>query len=69
MSLRKDLASELADDRADAGQRAPRARQYWRSLDELAATPAFQKLMRREFPQQADVWPDSLSRRADISHA
>jgi len=38
-------------------------KKYWRSLEELAGTAAFQKLMRREFPNQADVWPDSLSRR------
>jgi MoCo/4Fe-4S cofactor protein with predicted Tat translocation signal len=61
MNTRKDLASELAEiEQTLAGASG---RQYWRSLDELASTPAFQKLMRREFPQQADVWPDSLSRR------
>jgi MoCo/4Fe-4S cofactor protein with predicted Tat translocation signal len=66
MSLRKDLATELAEvEKALAEKALPSAsgRKYWRSLDELAATPAFQKLMRREFPNQADVWPDSLSRR------
>ena len=31
--------------------------------DELANTEAFQELMRLEFPEQADIWPDSLSRR------
>jgi molybdopterin-containing oxidoreductase family iron-sulfur binding subunit len=61
MNTRKDLGAELAEiEQMLAGASG---RQYWRSLDELAATPAFQKLMRREFPQQADVWPDSLSRR------
>ena len=30
---------------------------YWRTLDELADTPAFQELMRQEFPEQADIWP------------
>jgi molybdopterin-containing oxidoreductase family iron-sulfur binding subunit len=29
----------------------------------LADTEAFQELMRREFPEQASIWPDSLSRR------
>src|SRR3981081_1332451 len=28
-------------------------RDYWRSLDELAATPEFQDLLAREFPRQA----------------
>jgi MoCo/4Fe-4S cofactor protein with predicted Tat translocation signal len=65
MSMRKDLASELTAIQKTLDGTS--GRQYWRSLDELAGTPAFQKLMRREFPQQADVWPDSLSRRHFLS--
>jgi MoCo/4Fe-4S cofactor protein with predicted Tat translocation signal len=61
MSIRKDLATDLAE--LEQTLHGTSGRQYWRSLDELAGTAAFQKLMRREFPQQADVWPDSLSRR------
>src|ERR1700731_466057 len=61
MNTRKDLASELVEIQQTLAGAS--GRQCWRSLDELAGTPAFQKLMRREFPQQADVWPDSLSRR------
>ena len=61
MSIRKDLATDLAE--LEQSLHGTSGRQYWRSLDELAGTAAFQKLMRREFPQQADVWPDSLSRR------
>src|SRR5580704_8874507 len=61
MSIRKDLATDLAE--LEQALHGRSGRQYWRSLDELAGTAAFQKLMRREFPQQADVWPDSLSRR------
>jgi molybdopterin-containing oxidoreductase family iron-sulfur binding subunit len=40
-----------------------RGQTYWRSLEELANTESFQELMRREFPEQASVWPDALSRR------
>jgi molybdopterin-containing oxidoreductase family iron-sulfur binding subunit len=40
-----------------------RGRQYWRSLEELAETADFQDLLRHEFPQGADVWEASLSRR------
>jgi molybdopterin-containing oxidoreductase family iron-sulfur binding subunit len=57
MSQRKDLAGALATLAPTAG------RQYWRSLEELANTPEFQALMQREFPAQASVWPDALSRR------
>src|SRR5437588_1943298 len=57
MNSRKDLTAELAAIRERHGKR------YWRSLEELADTEAFQELMRREFPEQADVWPHSLSRR------
>ncbi len=28
-------------------------RRFWKNLDELAETPAFQELMREEFPRQA----------------
>src|SRR3954471_14007807 len=33
-------------------------RDYWRSLEELAATPEFRDLIEREFPQQAIGWSD-----------
>jgi len=35
-----------------------RGRDYWRSLDELAATPEFQDLLEREFPRQAVGWSE-----------
>jgi MoCo/4Fe-4S cofactor protein with predicted Tat translocation signal len=35
-----------------------RGRDYWRSLDELAATEEFQDLLHREFPRQASEWED-----------
>ena len=38
-------------------------RQYWRTVDELADTPEFQESLRREFPQHASEWVDSVSRR------
>ena len=38
-------------------------KRYWKSLDELADTPAFQELMQEEFPRQASAgeWVDSVS--------
>jgi len=40
-------------------------KRYWKNLDELAGTPAFQELMQEEFPRQAAAgeWVDSVSRR------
>ncbi len=40
-------------------------KRFWKNLDELAGTPAFQELMREEFPRQAAAgeWVDSISRR------
>src|SRR5690242_11906672 len=35
---------------------------YWRSLEELAETPEFQELLRREFPRQANA-AGALNRR------
>jgi molybdopterin-containing oxidoreductase family iron-sulfur binding subunit len=40
-----------------------RGKEYWRSLEELAETADFQDLLRHEFPQGADIWESSLSRR------
>lgn len=39
------------------------ALRQWRTLDELAATPAFEKLVHDEFPHTASIWPDGQSRR------
>ncbi len=36
---------------------------YWRSLDELAATEGFQEVLHREFPRQASEWVDDEGRR------
>jgi molybdopterin-containing oxidoreductase family iron-sulfur binding subunit len=36
---------------------------YWRNLEELADSPAFEELVRREFPQQAEEWDDPVERR------
>ena len=46
---------------------APRAgKKYWRSLEELADSPAFRELVAREFPQQAETWDDPVGRRTFI---
>jgi MoCo/4Fe-4S cofactor protein with predicted Tat translocation signal len=37
--------------------------EYWRSLEELAGTDAFQEALHREFPKGASEWVDSVSRR------
>jgi MoCo/4Fe-4S cofactor protein with predicted Tat translocation signal len=77
MNTRKNLSPELAalqerlgtapltlpSPPPPGGEGRVTGQKYWRSLEELADTPAFQELMRREFPEQASVWPDSLSRR------
>ena len=38
-------------------------RRFWKNLDELAGTPAFQELMQEEFPRQSTEWVDAVSRR------
>jgi len=40
-----------------------RGPEYWRSLEELAATPEFSEMLHREFPRQAAEWPEGVSRR------
>ncbi len=50
-------------DQARARLAGKSGKTYWRSLDELADTPAFREMVGREFPQQAAEWIDPVSRR------
>jgi MoCo/4Fe-4S cofactor protein with predicted Tat translocation signal len=61
MNPRKDLSPELTElqDRLEGAT----GKKYWRSLDELANTPAFQELIHRKFPEHASDLPNALSRR------
>ena len=43
--------------------RFQQGRQYWRSLEELADTPAFQALLKQEFPRFAAFWETPVDRR------
>jgi MoCo/4Fe-4S cofactor protein with predicted Tat translocation signal len=48
------------------GVRRPGAsarRRYWKSLDEIAKTPAFLDFLHREFPEQASMFEDEKGRR------
>lgn len=38
--------------------------QYWRSLEEAADTEEFREFLHREFPREASVWEDGVSRRS-----
>src|SRR5829696_45591 len=38
--------------------RTKRGPEFWRSLDELAATPEFEDLLHVEFPRHASEWMD-----------
>src|SRR5712691_126330 len=40
-----------------------RGRAYWKSLEELAETPAFLDFLHREFPEQASEFTDPAGRR------
>jgi molybdopterin-containing oxidoreductase family iron-sulfur binding subunit len=54
-------ALELAAVRARLAER--RGPEYWRSLEEVAATPEFEQMLHREFPRFAAEWPSDVSRR------
>src|SRR5689334_24900366 len=41
-----------------------RGREYWRSLEAVAETPAFKEFLHREFPQNASEWLDPVGRRS-----
>jgi molybdopterin-containing oxidoreductase family iron-sulfur binding subunit len=44
-------------------------RRYWRSLDQLAGTAQFRRLLDREFSFGATEWPEDLSRRGFLKMA
>ncbi|HEX9799488.1 MAG TPA: TAT-variant-translocated molybdopterin oxidoreductase [Thermoanaerobaculia bacterium] len=52
---------DLAAVRARLAER--RGPEYWRSLEEVAASPAFDEMLHREFPRFAAEWPSDVSRR------
>jgi len=64
-SKKLDLTSVRARiDQATAHDAAEKTGpEYWRSLEELAGTEAFQEALHREFPKGASEWVDSVSRR------
>ncbi len=53
----------LRDQINDANKDDQAGPEYWRSLEELAGSPAFQEALHREFPKGASEWVDSVSRR------
>jgi molybdopterin-containing oxidoreductase family iron-sulfur binding subunit len=57
--VRRPLSVEEIRERL-AREGGPR---YWRSLDELAQSPAFHELLKEEFPTEAQRWVDPVSRR------
>ena len=42
---------------------AAQGRHYWRSLEEVARTPAFEQFLQTEFPGEVTRWTDHVSRR------
>ena len=54
---RPDLETRLAELKTLKGKA------YWRSLEELAQTDSFKDYLHREFPRQASVWDERMSRR------
>ena len=61
MHSRKTAGLDLTDIRNRLA--TTRGQQYWRSLEEVAATDEFQTLVQQEFPYQASAWHDPVSRR------
>ena len=63
MSETKGTKQELTLEAARAKLAGQTGKTYWRSVDELADTPAFREMVEREFPTQAAEWIDPVSRR------
>ena len=64
-SKKLDLASvrEKIDAATAHDEKEKTGPEYWRSLEELAGSPAFQEALHREFPKGASEWLDLVSRR------
>ncbi len=61
---RPDAQAELrAFQERMAALRGKQGREYWRGLEDLAQTPAFNEVLQREFPRGAAEWFDPISRR------
>lgn len=58
---RKNLDVKLAALRVRWG--SAQGKKHWRSLEELAESNDFKKLIEQEYPEQAALWPNMLSRR------
>ncbi len=63
MSEKNGNKQELTLEAARAKLAGQTGKKYWRSVDELADTPAFREAAQREFPNQAAEWIDPVSRR------
>jgi len=63
MSEKNGNQQELTLEAARAKLAGQTGKKYWRSVDELADTPAFREAAQREFPTQAAEWIDPVSRR------
>lgn len=61
INSRKDIGTK--DEKNQSGLKSVQEKQCWRSLEELAHSSDFQELMRQEFPENAAVWSDAISRR------
>ncbi|HWS52682.1 MAG TPA: TAT-variant-translocated molybdopterin oxidoreductase, partial [Pyrinomonadaceae bacterium] len=57
------LRRPLKPEEARARLREKRGREFWQSLEELAAGPEFEEMLHREFPQQATGWGEGTDRR------
>jgi len=58
----RDHDHDLSPLRAQLSEKS--GREYWRSLEELAETEAFQEFVHREFPPSASEWNDPVGRRS-----
>jgi molybdopterin-containing oxidoreductase family iron-sulfur binding subunit len=58
-----NFVREKLDAAAAHDEREKTGPQYWRSLEELAGSAAFQEALHREFPKGASEWLDTVSRR------
>src|SRR5256714_1313444 len=58
--IRRPLKVEDVRERLAAKQ----GKEYWRRLEELAASDEFEELLHREFPRQAGEWDDPVGRRS-----
>jgi MoCo/4Fe-4S cofactor protein with predicted Tat translocation signal len=61
--MRQYILDQQETDPSASSSETENGKKYWRSLEELADSPALREFVQREYPQHAEEWDDPIERR------